>query len=930
MVRRFLRALLTVAGVYLTERSIRAVRNIILIVSLAPAVILATTVGSTYQEDPPVPPCVSNKVDLAFIIDVSGSLAVSNRGQAYNVQIEGIVSALRNPSVVPRDGSVAVAVITFAERPSVIEEFKEINSFADAEEIAAKVEALRCDPSAPISACPVLGSNPGTFYSNAIKEANDLLSKHKRAGARRVLLMSSDGEPSDPEKAREASAMVCKSTSDVGMESELDLILIGLRSGTETFSDSLSMAKDIVCPSPGDDLPGAVLTIDSGNSSNSHGSSDDPEFIRQVTEFAEHVRKVLRNKIEARTLVVTTSADIAEGQSADAAQGTGELSLRQAIEQANCNGGATTIIFAENIKGSIIRPRTPLPALQAPDITIDGCGTPDTSGGECDRPDCAPSVSIDGSLTDTSRGEAHGYGILIRSNRNRIRGLKLAHFKLAGIAVDPVGPSDNAGFNRIERNTLENNEAIGILIADPKSGEKSAIAHNVGNTISMNTISGSRTLIDLGADGPTKNDPGDLDEGPNTLLNTPEDMVLTQAGSSVTIKGNATPNGIVEIFAVTKIDTSSGNLIAKAVSFLTKLPANSKGEFMAEGLCPSPTGFYAATATDALTGRTYTGTSELSKLSDLTCAGAAAAKAVLEQGRRFLKFGPIDAPGKAEKKPENSSTFTIENTGGCPLELSFGSLLRKRASSAIPLTDKHLSDSKFFSVSSLNNDSGETDFERDSQHITILPGQHNARKFRIYFHPEIPPPTTKDQALSADRVLPDKFKSQLLLNHNGSGDREVVLKAQVNDRVKLINPVDLRQKALVILQRSGDDLFVTFFVYDSNLDVSGVEFQFLDCSGGTVPADKAVADLKNAIRNRGIVKGQSFTVIQRFSNAKAHPDVHIVRLRIFDDKNSEDRAESSSVNSVSLNSIIQSPEAGRSTTLLLPPLKFARVSRGRN
>lgn len=54
------------------------------------------------------------KVDLAFILDSSGSLDAGRLGQTYNVQVEGVLRALRDPSVIARDGSVAVAVETFA------------------------------------------------------------------------------------------------------------------------------------------------------------------------------------------------------------------------------------------------------------------------------------------------------------------------------------------------------------------------------------------------------------------------------------------------------------------------------------------------------------------------------------------------------------------------------------------------------------------------------------------------------------------------------------------------------------------------------------------------------------------------------------------------------------------------------------------------
>src|SRR5678815_3546665 len=79
------------------------------------------------------------KRDIAFILDRSGSIA--QRGETFIVVFQGIVRALRDPTTVPRDGSVAVAVITFADDATVVAPLTEINSTAVAESIAARVEA---------------------------------------------------------------------------------------------------------------------------------------------------------------------------------------------------------------------------------------------------------------------------------------------------------------------------------------------------------------------------------------------------------------------------------------------------------------------------------------------------------------------------------------------------------------------------------------------------------------------------------------------------------------------------------------------------------------------------------------------------------------------------------------------------------------------
>lgn len=56
-----------------------------------------------------------------------------------------------------------------------------------------------------------------------------------------------------------------------------------------------------------------------------------------------------------------------------------------------------------------------------------------------------PTVIIDGSRVVVIADDPHSDGILIRSNNDTVRGLKLINFKRAGVAVAPVCPSDNVG-----------------------------------------------------------------------------------------------------------------------------------------------------------------------------------------------------------------------------------------------------------------------------------------------------------------------------------------------------------------------------------------------------------------------------------------------------------------------------------------------------
>jgi len=80
-----------------------------------------------------------------------------------------------------------------------------------------------------------------------------------------------------------------------------------------------------------------------------------------------------------------------------------------------------------------------------------------------DEPACDPFLTIDGSLTDTTKGEQHSDGILIGSDRDVVRGLRIINFAGAGVGIKPIC---NLGFNRNERNRFENNKKAGVRVLD--------------------------------------------------------------------------------------------------------------------------------------------------------------------------------------------------------------------------------------------------------------------------------------------------------------------------------------------------------------------------------------------------------------------------------------------------------------------------------
>ena len=101
-----------------------------------------------------------------------------------------------------------------------------------------------------------------------------------------------------------------------------------------------------------------------------------------------------------------------------------------------------------------------------------------------------------------------------------------------GIYIDGA-PNNNTvgGATTAERNVISANEYAGVALIDGTA---------TGNRILSNSIFANGLLgIDLYDDGPTANDPGDADTGPNNLQNKP---VLSSSRKSATgtttVKGN--------------------------------------------------------------------------------------------------------------------------------------------------------------------------------------------------------------------------------------------------------------------------------------------------------------------------------------------------------------------------------------------------------
>ncbi|MCP4567496.1 MAG: hypothetical protein GY841_07950 [FCB group bacterium] len=161
--------------------------------------------------------------------------------------------------------------------------------------------------------------------------------------------------------------------------------------------------------------------------------------------------------------------------------GTG--SLRSAIEMANSSAGTDSIVFDTS---GLILLTDPLPILTDDSTYILGSTSPQG----------AHYVILDGS------GVSVGPGLGIISSGNYIEGLSIANFPGAGVKI----------WGMVNGNTITNN----LIYKNGHLG------------------------INLGNDHVTPNDMGDVDDGPNDLLNFPEmDSIVMQPDSSFIVYGAA-------------------------------------------------------------------------------------------------------------------------------------------------------------------------------------------------------------------------------------------------------------------------------------------------------------------------------------------------------------------------------------------------------
>lgn len=229
-----------------------------------------------------------------------------------------------------------------------------------------------------------------------------------------------------------------------------------------------------------------------------------------------------------------------------------------------------------------------------------------------------------------------------------------------------------------------------------------------------------------------------------------------------------------------------------------------------------------------------------------------------------LDFGTA-TPARAPIPNRTSRTFTVQNTGCETLNLSFA--IRRTGEDVTSGKITNPDDSGTFVL--FNTTGGANTEIRSGSMISI--GGGKTWTFRLDFDPKIPAPAGKTSNLAASQIIPDVINSTLaILQDTTAVGVEAVttiatasLTGRVENRSRFIDPLAPRQDPLVVFTKSGSDEFtVEASGYDADTNIAQYAYQFYDQSGNRV-GQPQVYDVN--LRSLGLLKGQSFTIVKKFT-----------------------------------------------------------------
>jgi uncharacterized repeat protein (TIGR01451 family) len=268
------------------------------------------------------------------------------------------------------------------------------------------------------------------------------------------------------------------------------------------------------------------------------------------------------------------------------------------------------------------------------------------------------------------------------------------------------------------------------------------------------------------------------------------------------------------------------------------------------------------------------------------------AKITVLDGSAEIRLGPV-TPGVSEDMNAPAAIIRLENTGCAPLELTADSMQRVLSNSGgalCPQPSPQIGDDfKFFEIRAFEPGADQPGQPLgNGMRLPVIPPGESLR-LSVRFKAKLPG-FVGNNSLGTDFLLPDEINTQLTLSQPQitqvpiGPPTTVKIKGLVSPVAQIV-PRDPVINPLVQLTTSGDKFEVTFSVFDAKLNVRRASYQFFDRSRRPVTSPIDVS-LENAICQKGIVNGQSFSILSRFSGATRRREIAHVQVTVFDDEGS--------------------------------------------
>jgi hypothetical protein len=209
----------------------------------------------------------------------------------------------------------------------------------------------------------------------------------------------------------------------------------------------------------------------------------------------------------------------------------------------------------------------------------------------------------------------------------------------------------------------------------------------------------------------------------------------------------------------------------------------------------------------------------------------------------------------------------------------------------------------------------------DGSETTISPGAVitldvlQQRRLRVVFNPAIPAVAARTSGLSSTQALPERVTSSLTFTQAGGQPVVINLIGRVSEEMRFINEQDPTRPPEVQFSRSGNEFILVYSIYDPDMDVTRARYEPLTSSGQLVGSALEV-DLGQALQQVNLVRGQSFTVEQRFTGANSNPDVASIRVTVRDGEGDIIATSSLAATSASASGL-RSEQGGRRLRVLL-------------